>query len=418
MGKTLSLRRNFAWAFAGNTLSAFCRWLLLVVLAKLAPVETVGIFAVAQAIALPLSLLFELKLQIVQVTDAQNEYSFRHYYALRLICVCLAVVVSAVLGFVFYSGETALIITVLSIGYALIAVRRVFLAVIQKSERMDVVAVSRFLLGTLSLILFGLVFWLTRSLVLSILSMIAARLLVIFVYDIPNSRRFLQLDTNGGQISQFSMAPLWQKAVLWRMAKIAIPLGLVGWFGSLFTSIPRLILDKNFGKDDVGYFAAMSSLLVAGTMIIAALSQAISPRLAKYYSQNISAYKKLLAKLVGIGILLGVLGIIISSLFGKIILTLMFKADYAEHSGIFVWITIAGAILFVFSFVNCGLNAARKFKIQMPIYGLSACICIGASLLLIPRYGMIGAVWSIIACYCFGTSASFFCVIKAIRAKA
>ena len=336
MGKTLSLRKNFAWAFAGNTVSAFCRWLLLVVLAKLAPVETVGVFAIAQAVVLPVSLLFDLKLQVVQVTDAQNEYRFGHYYALRLISVCLAVAVSAILGFVFYSRETALVMTVLSIGYALIAVRRVFLAVIQKAERMDVVAVSRFLLGTLSLILFALVFWLTRSLVLSILSMIVARLLIIFVYDIPNSRKFIRLEALGGQVSQFSTKLLWQKDVLWRMAKTTVPLGLVGLFTVLFTSIPRLILDKHFGKGQVGYFAAMSSLLVAGSMIVAALSQAISPRLAKYYAQNIRAYKKLLAKLLGIGVLLGILGIIISSLFGKLILTLMFRADYAQYSNVFV----------------------------------------------------------------------------------
>jgi O-antigen/teichoic acid export membrane protein len=417
MGKTLSLRKNFAWAFAGNTVSAFCRWLLLVVLIKLAPVETVGIFGVAQAVTLPVSLLFELKLQIVQVTDAKNEYSFGYYYALRLICVCLAVAVSAVLGFVFYSRETAFVITLLSIGYALMSVRTILLAVIQKAERMDVVAVSRFLLNLLSLIFFSLVFWITGSLVLSILSMVVARLTILLLYDIPNSRKFLQLGTVDEQFALFSMEPLWDKTILWQMAKTVVPLGLVGFFGMLVTSVPRLILDRSFGKDDVGYFAAMSSLLVAGNMIVAALNQSISPRLAKYYEQNIAAYKKLLCKLLGIGAILGILGIIISSLFGKLILTLMFRAEYAEYSDVFVWITVAGAILFIFHFMNSGLNAARRFKIQAPIYAVVAAICAGLSFLLIPHYGMMGAVWSIIACYCFGTISSAVLIVKAVNEK-
>jgi len=411
----LTLRKNFAWAFAGNAVSAFCMWLLLLVLTKLGAPEIVGIYAVAQAISLPISRFLGLQLPIVQVTDAQNDYCFGHYFTLKLITGILAICISVGAGFVFYSVDVALVIVLLSFGYGIIEIRKVFLTVMQKSERMDKVAVSNILQGALSAIFFGIIFWLSRQLVLSILGIIVARLMVLFFYDNPVAGKFLRMYAHDGRPD--SQKLIWARRKLWRLARTAIPLGLVGCFGMLFTSIPRLVLDKYFGKAEVGYFAAISSLLVVGTMGIAALSQAVIPRLAKYYFENIRGYKLLIGKLVGIGFAMGISGVVISSLFGKWILTMLFRPDYARYNYVFIWITVAGTGLFLFTFMNCGLNAARKFKIQVPIYGLAAGLCGVLSLLLIPHYGMIGAAWSIIGCYGFGAISSGIFVGLALREK-
>lgn len=411
----LSLRKNFAWALVGNIVSSFCMWLLLIILTKMGTVEVVGVFAVARAICLPISMLLAMRLQVVQVTDSQDDYYFGHYYTLRLISVFLAVCLSITAGFLFYSPGTAVVIGVLSISYAIIKIRDIFLAVLQKSERMDKIAVSRLIQSILSLSLFGIIFFITQKLSLAILGLITARLITLLFYDVPITRAFLNTNTVDGQLVKFKL--LWEKEKLWSLAKITIPLGLVSWFVTLFVSVPGLILDKCFGKAEIGYFAAISSLLVAGSMVIAALGQAVGPRLAKYYAENIRAYKRLLVKLIGIGAAIGLAGIVISSLFGKLILTLMFQPDYAEHNEVFIWITVAGAVLFVFNFMNWGLCAARVFRVQVPIYGLAAGICIGFSFWLIPVYGMFGAVWSIMSGYIFGTLGCAVFVIKAIKKK-
>ena len=95
----LSLRANFVWAFTGNAIGNFCAWLLLVILTKLGTVSIVGILAIAQAIAMPISLLFSLKLHVVQVTDAKNDYQFGHYLALRSLMAALAILVTIIIGF-------------------------------------------------------------------------------------------------------------------------------------------------------------------------------------------------------------------------------------------------------------------------------------------------------------------------------
>jgi O-antigen/teichoic acid export membrane protein len=408
----LSLRKNFVWAFVGNAVSAFCMWLLLVVLTKLASVETVGIFAIAQAVGLPISMLLSLKLQVAQVTDARDEFDFGHYYALRIITSIMTVVIIAVVGFSIYEFTTALIITALGFGYSIIAFRETFLAVLQKYERMDLMAGSRIFQGLFSSLLFGLFFWFTRNLVFAIAGLIIARIVVLIFYDMPASRKLLQKNGYSKLI-----VPHWHFREIWTLIKTTAPLGLVAWLGSLFTSVPRLVMDKFIGRAEVGYFAAMSSLLAVGYMLMMALGQSAMPRLAKYYVENRQGYKLLLTKLTTVALVIGVTGVVVSILFGKQILTLMFTLEYAKHHGVFIQIMIAGSILLLFSCMSAGLTAARKFAVQLPIYAVTALVCMISAFLLIPTYGISGAAWSLLICYIAGFSQCLFFVILAVRKK-
>lgn len=414
MMKTLSLRKNFAWVLVGNIVSSFCMWLLLVFLTKSGTVETVGIFAVAQAISMPINMLFGLKLQVAQVTDARNDYQFGHYYALRIVTMIMAVIVTAIIGFLYYPKATAIVTLLLAVNYAIVSIREVFLSFMQKCERMDKTSISGMLQGLLSLLMFGVIFWLSQNLALSVVGLIASRLIVVYVYDMPVVRKLSHMFS---QHERMSMNPLWDVKSMWHLTKLTASLGIVGWMSQLFNSIPRLVMDKYAGVREVGYFAAISSLLVAGTMIAAAVGQAVSPRLAKYYVEDLKSYKRLFNKFLAVSFMLGIMGIFISVLFGRTILALVFKADYAEYNNIFIQLNIAGAVFFLFSAMNVALTTARKFAIQIPIYAFSVVVCGMAVFLLIPYYGMLGATWSLLICYSVGFLGCLFFWIREIKKK-
>lgn len=407
-----SLKINFLWAFFGNAVSAFCLWLLLVVLTKTASVEVMGLFGLAQAVALPVSMLFSLKLQLANVTDARHEYTNGHYIAIKIITSVLTVITIGLIGVVFYPLKTAAVIFVLGVGYAINEVREYFLSIMQKYERMDLMSLSRIGQGLLSLALFGGVFWLTKSLVAAIFGIIATRLILLFCYDIPTSAK-LAVEHLGGASAGFR--PLWERAMLWRLVRLTAPLGLVAWLGTLFTSIPRIVMDEVSGRDSVGYFTAMSSLLVVGTMITSAMGQTTNPRMAKYFIEDRTAFSLLFLKLLGISAVLGASAIVLAVLFGKPILTFLFTADYAQHNNVFILVTFAGCILFVFHAINSALTSTRQFAVQLPIYAAAAAVCGGCSLLLIPRYDMIGAAWSLIICYVVGSLVCLVFIIKALE---
>ncbi len=408
--RPLSLRVNFAWAFAGNAISAFCRWVLLVMLAKMADPGVVGLFAIAQAVTLPISHFLGLQVAIVQVTDVNDEYEFRHYFAVKFLSAVLALCVSIGVGFWKYAAHPALpVICMLSAGYGVFEVEKVFLAAMQKHERMDCVARSHVLQGLLTLAFFGGAFLISRRLWIAVSGLFLARLVVLWFNDRACAKALIQEALHHPvRFTQF----LPDRRVLHLMGT-AFPLGLVAGFQTLYTSIPRLLLDTTHGQDLVGYFAAMASLLVAGTMAVAALTHSVMPRLAKYFAGNLRAYFILLGKIILVAVGLGVLAVIVASLLGRWILTLMFTPEYGAYHVELVWVTVAGGALFVFSFFNAGLNAARRFRSQVIAAAAAAGICYLAARAWIPGHGIMGAAWSLLACYLGGALICALFILKA-----
>lgn len=398
-----SLKTNFIWAFLGNGFAAFCMWLQVVILTKVGRPEDVGLYAVASAVGLPVSMLLSLKLQLVQVTDARQEYEFGHYMALRLVTAVLTIAVTAVIGFLFYPPQTAWVITAFGAGYGLMAFREVYIAVMQKSERMDKAAVSRFIQNVLSVVFFGVLFYATQSLAVSALGLVAARLTGFVCYDIPVCRRLLLKGSAQQEIVPTGLRPLWDfRKMVW-LTLTAAPLGIVAWLGTLFTSIPRLTMDAVLGKEQLGYFAAVSSLLVVGNLFVGAVGQTASPRLARYFVECPEGYLRLLLKLLCVLLAMGLAGIAVSVFFGRPILTLLFTAEYAAYKDLLVWVMMAAAVLSIFSGLNIALTAARCFASQVPIYALSAAVAAAVSFYGIPRYGILAGAWSQLACYAAGS---------------
>ncbi len=410
-----SLKINFIWAFVGNAISSACMFLLLVIVSKQGDAAMVGVFTVAQAVGLPVNMLLSLKLQNVQVTDARNEFSFGHYYAVRILTSISTTAVITAIAVLFYAGQTAWIIILMGMGYSVISLRESYLSVMQKSEQMNKMTVSMILQASLSLVMFGGIFLWTHNLVFSVVGLIMARLGTLLLYDRPTALHLLR--TNPQRHGTDRLYAVWDGPKLWTLVKLAAPLGLVAWLVSLYTSIPRLTLDKYYGQDEVGYFGAISSLLVLGTMITTALGQTVSPRLSRYYVENIIAYKLLVYKMAGIALCLGLLAVAASTFLGRWILTVMFTSEYAQYNHIFVGLTVAGAILFLYTFMNDSLTATRTFTVQLPICAAAAGVCGLGSLVLIPRVGMMGAVYALIGCYLVGFLGCLVSVIYFYRRR-
>ena len=197
-----------------------------------------------------------------------------------------------------------------------------------------------------------------------------------------------------------------------KLVRLTAPLGLVAWLTTLLTSIPRIVMEIVSGRESVGYFTAISSLLAVGSMIIVALGQTVNPRLARYYFEDQNKFWALLFKFFSFNFIIGLCLIMTALLFGGPILDFLFTPDYAKHKNVFVYIAIAGCILFVFHSVNSALSATRQFFIQVPIYTIAMLSCIIFSLVLIPRYDMVGAAWSLALCYAVGSAGCLPFVIK------
>ena len=438
--KPLTLRRNFSWTFAGNIVYAACQWGMLVMLAKLGSPEMVGQFTLALAVTAPVLMLTNLQLRQIQATDAKSEYIFGDYFGLRLISTGVALL--AIGGIAIAAGyrwETSLVILIIGLAKGFESISDVFYGLIQQHERMDRIAVSMIIKGPLSLLFLGIGLHLTGSVLGGAIGLAIAWGFVLVSYDIRSGALLLNAPVWGeGEAKTQGEFPIqnprsqagarelakiqnrlqarWHLKTLGKLVWLALPLGFVMMLISLNTNIPRYFIERYLGERELGIFAAIAYLMVAGNMVVGALGQSASPQLAKYYAAgNSVAFLRLLLKLTGIAALPSVGGVFVALVAGKQLLTLLYRPEYAQYLDVFVLLTVAAGINYTFAFLGYGRTAARYFLIQAPLSFLVTTASAITCFWLIPSQGLRGAAIALIIAAIVEAVSNFGVILHALH---
>jgi O-antigen/teichoic acid export membrane protein len=402
--KALTLRQNFSWTFVGNIIYAASQWGILVVLAKFGSPEMVGQFTLGLAVTAPVILFTSLQLRQIQATDVHQKYLFGDYLGLRLIATILSLLaISVIILTAGYRWETSLVIFVIGLSKIIESISDIFYGLFQSRERMDRIAVSLMIKGPLSLLMLAIGIYISGTVLGGTIGLVVTWAAVLIFYDIPNGIAILRASAsahkNTAEIahSTHRLQPRFNFLVLHNLVGISLPLGVVMMLISLNANIPRYFIEHHLGERELGIFSALSYLMVAGTIVVSALGQSASPRLAKYYAAGRSKdFQSLLFKLVVMGTLLGAVSVSIAAIAGEQVLAILYRPEYAKHGYLFVLLMVAAGIGYIASFLGYGMTAAQYFRVQMPLFtivtGISALVCF----LLIPSQGSIGAAIALI----------------------
>lgn len=409
--RSLSLRQNFSWIFVGNLVYAGCQWGFLVILAKMGTPEMVGQFALGFAIATPVMLLLNLQLRAVQATDAEHQYEFQHYLMVRLMATLLAGgIIGAIVYLSGFTQETATVVLIISLAKAIEAISDVMYGCLQQHERMDWIGHSLILRGLTALLALSMGF-LLAGLSGAVWGLALAWGFVLLGHDllrvemVLSSRRSRSMRDSGQWRSPLQP--------LMTLTKVAFPLGLAGALISLNANIPRYFVESSLGQEALGIFAAMTYLPIAGTMLITALGHATIPRLSKYYTaRNYAAFWQLLRTLVGIGAGMGVLGVAVAIALGKVLLTVLYRPEYAAHTDIFVWVMVSAAIGYIGNYLGYGITATRNFEQFTIPYLLTTGFSSVVSWYMIPSWGLLGAAWTLCLINLASCFAPIFILLK------
>ncbi|UCC29054.1 MAG: oligosaccharide flippase family protein [Phycisphaerales bacterium] len=405
----LSLRANFRWTFAGNVVNGASQWGMLAVLARLGSAEMVGQFVLGLAISAPVMAMTMLQLRAVQVTDARGEFGFRDYFGTRISWTLVGVAVIAACAWV---GEFDAVTTWVILGVGLTkgvdSVTDIVRGLFQRHERMDYSGTSLMLKGPGALVAMTLLLWWTGNIVAAVAGMAIVWLVSFVAYDLVRAGRLLaERRVLTGETQQ--LVPRFAWPTMARLSWIALPLGIVMALISLQTNIPRYVLQGYAGTELLGYFGALAYPIVAALLITGALGQSASPRLARYYLNDLAAFRALLRKLLWLALAVGGLFVVGAAILGGPILALLYGPDYAQYHREFVVVAIAGAIQLVASAWGYGLTAARYFRTQVALVVLSCLATTVAAFILVPGGGVMGAAWTVLVTsiamwICFGTA--------------
>jgi O-antigen/teichoic acid export membrane protein len=385
-----SLRLNFKWTLAGNLINSLCQWGMLSVLAKAGNVSIVGQFALGLAISAPVFMFTNLSLRAVLVTDGNRLYRFADYFTLRVLTTMVGLLVVAVLVFTSgYDPVTSGVILLVALAKCVECLSDVAGGLLQLHERLDQVATSLSIRGVLSILAFAATFLCSRSLLAATAALCVSWLAVFIGYDLRRAKsllapgeRFFRLD--------------WRAAR--KLVLLALPLGFVTMLLSLNGNLPRYLLEHYGGPAQLGMFASMAYLLVALSTVVNALGQSAIARLSSMFAAgDLDGFRRLMVKLLGIGVGATLVCLPLAALFGRTALTLLYRPNYGEHIGAFLIIVAAGGVGAVASFLGYGMTAARCFHAQVPITAACTLTTAVATALLVPHHGLAGAALGLLA---------------------
>lgn len=407
-----SLRRNFTWTFLGNVVFAASQWGILVVLTKLGSAAEVGRLSLATTVATPLVVFANLQLRSVFVSDAQGRFPFRDYLGVQLLLAPLALVAVVGVGLAGYSGAQVTAIVLYGIGRVIDGVGDVFYGLEQKRERMDLMARSLMIRGLVSLVLFAVVYRWTGSLNAALVAWPVAWAAPLLLFDLPRCRALVRAtdDGDGG-----TLAPRWRPAAIRAIIWTALPLGVVMLLIQLRNTVPRTMLESAQGEEALGIFSAMAYLVLVSNTVVMALSQSSIARLARNYADGeASAFRSTVAKLMAVGVALGLAGVAVAQWWGGPLLTLVYDAEYAVRADLFVLIMAGGGIMNLGSLLGAPATAMQAFRPQLVIHALNAVLLVALGRWLIPAHGMTGAAWTVLAGSAWVTLAYGAVVVRGI----
>jgi O-antigen/teichoic acid export membrane protein len=382
-----SLRRSVAWTLVGNALYAASQWGILVAIARLGSPTDVGTFALGLAVTAPVMLFANLKLRSVQATDQRGEYTFSEYLTLRAGTTTLALaVIVGVAAATRASGEERWVIALVGLAKAVESGSDLVYGFAQQRQRMAAIARSLIVRGLASLVAVASAMALTGSVVTAATALAACWLLILLVNDVPILRDPERPAEKGLRMER-----------VWRLLRTALPLGAAVTIGSLSVNLPRYVLEHHRGPGDLGVFAAITSLLVASALVVNAVGQSASPRLARHHaSGDVSAFRTLLRKLVLAGTAVGFAVLVAIAAFGRPLLEVLYGPEYSAHIRTLLWATGAAAVQSAYVFYGTALGAMRRFGVNLPIGAAGFAVVCLASFAWVPRHGMDGAAWAML----------------------
>jgi len=387
--ETPPLLRSFAWTLGGNVVYAACQWGMLSALAKLGSAALVGRLALGLSITAPVFMFTNLQLRGVQATDARSEFAFSDYFTLRFVASLAGLfVVLLVVCVGRYDWATGAVILLTGLSKMVESLSDVIAGLLQKSERLDRVAISLMIRGSISIAGFAIAFKLTRSLVVAVAILVAIWLSVFLSYDLRQARSLMDSED---RFFRFRLSQLKTLIV------VSAPLGIVMTLVSLNVNIPRYLLEHALGPADLGIFASLAYSLVAVNLVVNALGQATSSRLAHMYAaKETKRFRAALARLIAVGAILTIVSVPVAAAVGRPLLTILYRPEYGRHVQLFVIMVTTAGVCSIGSFLGYGMTAARKFPMQVPVTAVSALTTVLFCVILISRWGSMGAAYALL----------------------
>lgn len=400
--EALSLRRNMVWNSTGSFINYFCQWLITVIVVRLsASYDAAGIYTYVMAVYALFAPIANYRTYVYQVSDLHGENTLGEYFSFRCLTSGIALVVTMVYALVSCNPSMLLPIFLFTLYRLVLAVADVFHACEQKHERMDYIGIAYGLQGILSVAVFSVVFGLTQNMNVTFGAMVLVGFVIGVLYDLPRGTLFEEF------VPQLS----WKKA--WRLLKTCGPAVLGSVAGAGAVSIPRQYLSYVLGEAALGAYGTMAApVAVIQTGASYIYNPLITYFVRSYESGDRRGFKRLIAKVTGALVALGLVCAVGVQVLGEPFFTAVYGASSRDHLYLLQPLVVSAILVAFQAFMNDLVMALRNISATFWANVISLVVAVAVMVPFVAGFGSNGVTFALIA----ATVGSLFYMAFGLRA--
>jgi O-antigen/teichoic acid export membrane protein len=389
-----SLRHGIAFAAAGNAAFNLCRVGIVVLIAKFASAETLGVFDYSLAVSAPVVTFLMLQLRAAYVADVQRAFPLGAYYTLRRIGMLTAGLLLA--GFAIYwliqgqSTAAVVIFAAVCYGKLIWSTAEIFWGEFQRRERLDRFAVAMTIRGIVMVLPFAVMLPLWQAqpmwaVAAAALTYAVAWTALFWMFERRTVWRALPTQHD------------WSWAQVAALARQTAPLGLVVLLIAACDSLPRIMIKIHAGPEELGYFSAIYNAVVPLMLLVIAVGHAAANRSAQLYRADVDQLRRLALRLALAGFALGGLAWVAAVFLGRAALRILFAPEYAAYADDLVIVMAGGVLLLPAALFGTIVTSAQRFWVQVPLQGVILLVMFVVAEMTIPTDPVSGGAWSFVA---------------------
>ena len=192
MEKNNQFKKNFIWNILGTGVNAFISLFFMIAIVRINDVNTAGIYTIAYSTACILYMIGIYAGRVYQVTENNKDITDKDYILNRIISCFIIFIISIVFVLIRgYDIYKASVFIILGLFKGLEAFSEVFYGILQKNDLLEKAGKSSFVKSVLSVIIFILVDFITKNLIISFILVLVSQVLVILFYDLPNINKLI-----------------------------------------------------------------------------------------------------------------------------------------------------------------------------------------------------------------------------------
>ncbi len=374
-------KRVYFWNLCASLIYSLQSAVLLLVVTRAGGLNEAGFFSILYVTTQMLASLGSYSMRNFQVSDAKDEYSFKHYYSSRLLTCMMMILCCCGYWLLFQRGAKSLaVIACLTIYRTTDGMEDVYHAEIQKQGRLDAASIGRSIRIIAAVILFAAAYILSHDLVIASAVLAVVSHVIYMLCNISFIKRYPYLKTS---VSSKRVISLLQ---------VCFPTCASALLYNYLANAPKYAIEANLTAESQAIF----NIIFMPIFVINVLSMFVyNPMVASmgvcWQEGRVEQLKKQILTLVfmilGITVFVAVCGY----LFGYYLLGIVYGVDLAEWRSLLTVLLLFGGISALDAFLVVVLTIIREQKFILYGYLAALVFCLLFMNTIVKKYELLGA---------------------------